>query len=133
MFTTAAPCTPSLPPPAAEAAPPAAPHRARSPAPGIEPAPAPPLRAKGDAYGVGSIYPGMTKSHPTPFRSRLRKGMRVRHGLIEVGVLQARQFPKYLLMHPVQHGPDFDGSGVLGRVRVRDGIGAKEAQKVRRE
>ncbi len=45
MFTTAAPCTPSLPPPAAEAAPLAAPHRARSPAPGIEPAPAPPLRA----------------------------------------------------------------------------------------
>src|SRR5436190_16634901 len=45
MFTTAAPCTPSLPPPAAEAAPPAAPHRARSPAPGIEPAPTPPLHA----------------------------------------------------------------------------------------
>src|SRR4051794_25675402 len=32
MFTTAAPCTPSLAPLAAEAAPPAAPHRARSPA-----------------------------------------------------------------------------------------------------
>src|SRR3954451_16346324 len=45
MFTTAAPCTPSLPPPAAEAVPPAAPHRARSTAPGIEPAPGPPLRA----------------------------------------------------------------------------------------
>src|SRR4051812_43651387 len=45
MFTTAAPCTPSLPPLAAEAVPPAAPHRARSTAPGIEPAPAPPLRA----------------------------------------------------------------------------------------
>jgi hypothetical protein len=42
---TAAPCTPPLPPLAAEAAPPAAPPRARSPAPGIEPAPAPPLRA----------------------------------------------------------------------------------------
>jgi len=33
----------------------------------------------------------------------LRKGMRVRNRLVEFGFVQARQFPKRLFMHPVQH------------------------------
>lgn len=59
--------------------------------------------------------------------------MRVWNGLVQFRFVQARQFPKYLLMHLVQHGPDFGLSGVLGRVSVRHRIRPEEAQELLRE
>jgi hypothetical protein len=38
---------------------------------------------------------------------RLRKRVRVRHGLVQFSFVQARQFSKHLLMHSVQHRPEF--------------------------
>ena len=55
----------------------------------------------------------------------------MRHRLIQFGFVQARQFPKFLLMHSVQYRPEF-GWGIR-RACLRHRVRTEQALEVGRE
>src|SRR5258707_11801004 len=59
--------------------------------------------------------------------------MRYQNGRVQVGFVQARQFPKHLLMNTVENGPDFNLTWVLGGVGVRNGLCPEEAHEAIRD
>src|SRR5260221_11702238 len=59
--------------------------------------------------------------------------MRCQNGLVQFALVKAPQFPKRLLMHPVENGPDFSLTWVLGRVRVGNGLCPTEAHELIRD
>src|SRR5262249_40470635 len=64
---------------------------------------------------------------------RLCIAMRMRDGLVQLGVVQGRQLPKHLRVHPVQHRLDLGWSRVLGRVSLRHRVGPEEPKELLRE